>query len=137
MYIFVKSTDCLDVFPQNVSNCFKVRLPDRLRSSVVNKCCLTGLVLPPFRDPGVEEVYILTNFVKDSIVGSGHLPIVCRYINSSRLNKVNVGLGINYLAMKNIDTDVIEVKVLNSKSMQLVNFQYGILYCTFHFIYAA
>ena len=137
MYMFLKSSDCMDVFPQNGANSFKVRLPDRLRSSVVNKCCLTDLVMPPFRETGVEEVYILTNFVKESFVGGGHLPIVCRHINSSRLNKVNLGLSMNYLVLKNIDTDVIEVKVLNSKNMQLVNFQYGILYCTFHFIYAA
>ena len=81
----------------------------------------------------VEEVYVVTNFVEDSIVGENVLPVMYRYIHSARLNKINTGLGMQYIKVKNIDTDVIDVKIINGKNMNLVNFKPGILYCTFHF----
>ena len=85
-------------------------------------------------EPGVEEVYVISNFVRESIVGGGKLPVMCRYIYSSNINKLNIGFGMNYMPLKNIETDVIEIKVLNGKNMNPVHFKPGILYCTFHFI---
>ena len=136
MFIFVKSSDCLDVFPQNNPSSFKVKIPERLKYIYYKKCCLIDLVMPMFIESNLEEeVYVVTNFVCDSIVGGGKLPVVGRYIQSTRLNKINIGLGTHYMNMKNIDTDVLEIKIINGKSLKLVNFESGVLYCTFHFLH--
>ena len=90
--------------------------------------------MPYFTDRSVEVVFVVTNFVYGSIVGGGKMSVLCRYIHSTRLNNVNLGSSVNYMPIKNIDTDVIEIKILNGRTKRPVNFKPGVLYCTFHFI---
>ena len=82
MYLFVKSVDCLDVFPENTANCFKIPLPDRLSYLSYSKCCVAGLVLSQFVKTDVQEVFLFSNFVSESVAGGSKLPAMLKYAQS-------------------------------------------------------
>ena len=39
-------------------------------------------------------------------------------MRSPQVNNVNVGTGVNYMQMKNVDTDVIEIKIVEGDSLK-------------------
>ena len=134
MYLCIKSSDCLDIFPHNKASAFKVRIPCRVSSRVYSRCCLVSLSIPPLKDGDVEEILVLVNFVKESIVGATKLPIVYRYVSSSNALHLVTGWHSIYLPLRNIDTDVIDIKLVNGRNYQLVDIHNGVCYCTFHFL---
>ena len=134
MYLFVKSSDCLDVFPLNKANCFKVKVHGRISSRMYDKCCLINMSMPPVKDNAVDDVMVVVNFVRESIVGPTKLPIVYRYVSNNALIHAVNGWSSVYLPLRNIDTDVVEIQLLNGADLRLVELQNGVCYCTFHFV---
>ena len=134
MYIHVKSTDCLALYPHNKNNHFFVKLPEVLSFSDISvKCALVNVYLPPISKANhVREVLILANFIKESYIGEQKLPILQRFILNYDNSYSHLNSFQEYVKVKNIETDIIEITVLDGESMKHVKFTHDVLYCTFH-----
>ena len=136
MYIFLKSTDSLQSFPYNKANHFIVKLPEMLSfKSKKCMCCLVDIIVPEVNGQSIREVLILTNFVSENYVGSKRLPVIQRLVKEDEKGFNQSGMNNYYSAVKDIETDLIEVRILDGKNFQYVPFDAdGVTYCTFHFI---
>lgn len=134
MYIFVKSDDSLQIFPFNTNSHFYVKLSEELSFNNSNKFALYSITLPSFAsNNSVREILVLVNVAKESYIGSTKLPIVQRYVLTEDKNHLNVLFGNEiYVNMKNIHTDVIEITLIDGDTLDLIKFNSGKTYCTFH-----
>jgi hypothetical protein len=75
----------------------------------------------------------MTNFVSQVYVGNNKIPVVQRYFVNTD-SPVGFKLDTQYVEtnVKEINTDIIEVGILNGDSLEYVEFKEGITYCGFH-----
>ena len=96
--------------------------------------CLVNIVVPEVNDQSIREVVIVTNFVSENYVGSKRLPVIQRVVKDDEKGFNQPSMDNYYTAVKDIETDLIEVRLLDGKNLQYVPFDDGVTYCTFHFI---
>jgi hypothetical protein len=135
MLLFLKSTDCLDIFPENTANHFLVKLPETVKFRVnVLKCALVQLKIPlPVQVP--VSIVILTNFVLENYIGCRKLPVIHRcFLSNPGESGLEFQLNLLYVDVKDLDTDIVEVNVLDANTFSHLPLGPGILYCGFHII---
>jgi hypothetical protein len=125
----------MDIFPENNSSHFHVQLPEmfHFRKSLY-KCALIELKIPELSDNS-ESLVILTNFIVENYIGGRKLPVLHRCFTSRRgdLCLENQHVSI-YVDVKDLDTEIIEISILNGNTLQFVKFTPGVLYCGFHIV---
>ena len=134
MYVYARSSDCLNMFPNNKPSHFFVKLPIVISSDVFSKSALIEVSYPSLAKSYEENVFILTNFVTESCVGYRKYPVIYHLmLGEENANNVRSG-DPNYVKLKNIETDIIEVRIVDGIAFQEVEFTPGSIYCTFHFL---
>lgn len=133
--MFFKSSDCSELFPGNKSNHFHIKLPEMFHFRHSNhKCALIDFKIPLVTD-NTDAILIVTNFVRENFVGNRKLPVLHRcFINTSAeicLDSQHIAV---YVDVKDLDTDIIEICVLDNNTFKYINFADGILYCGFHIL---
>jgi hypothetical protein len=135
MLMFVKSTDCVDLFPSNSPNRFFIKLPEVINFNSNQVMHVLDLRLPEFEHANITNIYLITNFVSQVYVGCKKIPVVQRYFIESEYPK---GFQLDYQSaetnVKEINTDIIEIGILNGESLEYVEFKEGITYCGFQIV---
>jgi hypothetical protein len=87
----------------------------------------------PLINGNSECLIILTNFVVENYIGCRKLPVLHRCFTSSTggMCLENQHIAI-YVDVKDLDTEIIEISILDGNTMGFVDFTSGVLYCGFH-----
>ena len=136
MFMFFKSTDCIDIFPSNSASHFHVKLPETFRFKKQKHLCALIELRVPLVLNDVDSLLFMTNFITENYVGDKKLPVLHRCFitdwNSLCLERQHVAV---YMDVKDIDTEIIEISVVDSDTLDYVQFADGILYCGFDIIH--
>ena len=135
MYVYAASSDCLDFFPENKPSHFYIKLPFSVSSELYSKCAITELSFPSLTEKSeIENVYVITNFVVQSYVGYRQLPVMYRtFLGKENTYTFSTGRPY-YVKLKNIETDVLEVQIIDGTSFDEIDVSLGSIHCTFHFL---
>lgn len=136
MLMFLKSSDCLDLFPNNTASRFFVKIPEIMNFKSNQTLSIIDLNIPGFVQEDIDSVYVSTNIVSEVIVGCKKIPVVQRFfveknntINAIKFDGQNVQTKV-----REINTDVIEISIINGNTLQHVECNSGITYCGFQII---
>lgn len=133
MFLHISSDQCQDLFPENSSSSFKVKLPRTLYFPK-NECWFISLVdikVPRLKDsPSPPYVLVSTPLCDPSIVGQQLIPVLYRFYESQiSRGKCAVPANERQLAVTTDQLSVIEVHITNP-SGQNVSFRPGKSYLT-------
>lgn len=134
--MFFKSSDCLDIFPNNNSSRFFVKIPEIVSFNKDQTICVVDLKIPQFLHPNITSIYVVTNIVSEIFVGGSKLSAVQRYFVKSDVESNGFELDPQMVEnnVKDIDTDVIEVGILDGDTLQYVQCKEGNTYCAFKIV---
>lgn len=134
MYLILKSTDSVAIFPNNNASHFNVHLSQPLCYQDYLSCALIQLSYPQ-PPSSVKEILVVTNCVIESCVGDTLLPVTNRLIfdNTDNKNTLQLQQAI-YLPLKSNDIDILEVILIERDTLRPVKLLTGITYCTLHFL---
>ena len=134
MYVYANSNDCLEFFPDNKPSHFHIKLPLAISSKKYSKCALIELSFPSLMKSHVENIYVLTNFIVESYVGYRKLPVIYRTLIGSQNTYDLISGRQYYVKLKNIETDILEVQLIDGSTLNEIELLPGSIHCTFHFL---
>jgi hypothetical protein len=136
MLMFFKSTDCLNIFPQNSPSRFFVKIPEVIHFSKNQSIHLIDLIVPEFvQNENMKTIYLMTNIVSEVFVGYKKIPVLQRYFVQLEEQQTQIGFQLDTQIvqsnLKDISTDVIEIAILDGETLQYVECVDGVTYCAF------
>lgn len=134
--MFFKSSDCLDIFPNNNSSSFFVKIPEIVKFNKNQTIHVVDLKTPQFVHPNISSIYVITNIVSEVYVGNSKKPVIQRYFVKSDVQQNGFELEPQIVEnnIKDINTDVIEISIVDGDTMRYVEFEEGITYCAFKIV---
>jgi hypothetical protein len=137
MLMFFKSTDCLNIFPQNNPSRFFVKIPELIQFNKNQSIHVIDLIVPEFVHNGnMKTIYLMTNIVSEVFVGYKKIPVLQRYfvqLEENEQNQFGFQLDTQIVPsnLKDITTDVIEIAILDGETLQHAECVDGVTYCAF------
>lgn len=123
----------MNLFPNNCPSRFFVKLPEVIKFNVNQVIHVIDLNVPEFVRNDIKSIFLMTNIASQVYVGCNKISVVQRYFVETDI-LVGYNMNSQYVEsnVKEINTDVIEVGILNADSLEYVDFKEGVTYCGFH-----
>ena len=134
-YLWIKSSDSLNYYPDNVSNKFRVRLAARLDFKLTDwLVALREIHIPKIAEPGKEQDFYLvcSSICGQTLVGDRSLRLL-RKIKVEKETYIAEFIHGNYIPVNRSEVESIDIRILSERGTYF-NFVSGTdTHCLFHF----
>ena len=140
VYLYLRSNDSLDFYPDNNVHSFTVKLPKRLYLHGKWVCAICEIYLPPFHSeeslttPQAVAIDVCSTICGDTVIGNQHAPVIRRLVitGEERLSGTRQRFNpLQYTELIRHEASEIHIYLRHESQLQ---FPVGNvpLYCTLH-----